>query len=186
MKQRLLTGIISFFFSFFVLSFALAKLSPPIVTRAQVLSAAKTAEPLSSPSEPDPSPATSPQPSAIPSPEIPTPDDSPVPSTTPKPTVSPVSDAQLNEWFTTYANKESVNKDLLKKIAVCESQLHTMATNGPYGGLFQFSTSTWIATRTAMNLNSDPALRFNSQEAIKTAAFRLATVGFAAWPNCSK
>jgi hypothetical protein len=92
--------------------------------------------------------------------------------------------SQLEEWFTKYANKESVNRDLLKKIAVCESGLNIRATNGIYGGLYQFSANTWISTRQAMNMNTDQNLRFNAEEAIRTAAFRIATLGDRAWPNC--
>jgi hypothetical protein len=67
---------------------------------------------------------------------------------------------------------------------VCESGLNIRATNGIYGGLYQFSANTWISTRQAMNMNTDQNLRFNAEEAIRTAAFRIATLGDRAWPNC--
>jgi hypothetical protein len=37
-----------------------------------------------------------------------------------------------------------------------------------------------------MNLDPNPELRFNPEEAIKTAAFKISTVGFSPWPNCGK
>jgi hypothetical protein len=59
-------------------------------------------------------------------------------------------------------------------------------TNGVYGGLFQFSSSTWISTRQAMNLDTNTELRFNPEEAIRTAAFKISTMGLSPWPNCGK
>lgn len=35
-----------------------------------------------------------------------------------------------------------------------------------------------------MNMDTNPALRFNAEEAIRTAAFRFSTDGPNAWPNC--
>ncbi|KKP60032.1 MAG: hypothetical protein UR52_C0001G0112 [Candidatus Gottesmanbacteria bacterium GW2011_GWA1_34_13] len=146
-----------------------------------------------------PTPNLTPSPSIIPSvvltpttsPTIkpkttPTAKSTPKPSQTPKPSASPISVSQLDEWFVKYANKESIDKDLLKKIAYCESKLKPEAINGSYAGLYQFTKNTWISTRTSMNLNTDPDLRFNPEEAIKTAAFRMATQGAGAWPNCGK
>lgn len=71
-------------------------------------------------------------------------------------------------------------------MAVCESNLKPHAKNGDYGGLYQFSARTWKSTRQAMNLDTDPNLRFNPEEAIKTAAFKISTSGLSAWPNCNK
>ncbi len=92
----------------------------------------------------------------------------------------------MDAWFTQYAGSQSVSIEMLRKIAVCESGYNQFARNGIYGGLFQFSSNTWKSTRTHMNADSNPDLRFNAEEAIKTAAFRFATAGYAAWPNCSK
>jgi hypothetical protein len=71
-------------------------------------------------------------------------------------------------------------------MAVCESNLKPQATNGDYAGLYQFSSRTWKSTRQAMNLDNDPVLRFNPEESIKTAAFKISTSGLSAWPNCNK
>jgi hypothetical protein len=35
-----------------------------------------------------------------------------------------------------------------------------------------------------MGLDSNPDLRFNADESIKTAAFKIAHGGIGAWPNC--
>jgi len=117
---------------------------------------------------------------------IPTPTSTPTPLPTSTPTPLPFTTADYEKWFTTYSNNQSINKELLKRIAFCESGLNPRAINGVYGGLYQFSTNSWISTRKSMNQDSNPDLRFNPEEAIKTAAFKIATAGIRAWPNCSK
>jgi hypothetical protein len=112
----------------------------------------------------------------------------PTPTVTPTPTLTPlpiVSTSQLDVWFTLYSNQYSVDKSLLTRIAVCESGLRPEATNGIYGGLFQFSETSWRHTRQTMNVDPNPALRFLPEEAIKTAAFKIAVNGATAWPNCA-
>lgn len=134
-----------------------------------------------------PTPRATPQSTINPSPTTtpkPTPTATPRPTANSKPSTSPVTGAQLDEWFTKYANKESINRDQLRKIAICESNLNPNAVNGIYGGMYQFSSSTWVSTRKSMNADSDPNLRFNAEEAIRTGAFRIATMGDKAWPNC--
>ncbi len=118
---------------------------------------------------------------------IPTPTFTP----TPKPIVTPTpsrrfTSTQFDEWFTRFASESSVDRSLLVKIAVCESGLNTSAVNGIYGGLFQFSSSAWISTRRQMNADTNPELRFNPEQAIRTAAFKIAAGGRGAWPNCGK
>ena len=116
-------------------------------------------------------------------------DDQPLaetPSLTPTPTLPPVTSSQLDQWFTKYSNLYSIDRQKLWKVAVCESNLRPGATNGDYGGLYQFSTNAWKSTRRAMNLDPNPELRFNPEEAIKTAAFKISIVGFSPWPNCGK
>jgi hypothetical protein len=137
-----------------------------------------------------PSPTHLPTMTATPSPtSIPT----PMPTQTPKPTKSPlptptphtVSSQQLDEWFTQYSRTYSVDRQRLFSIAVCESNLHPEATNGVYGGLYQFDTRTWISTRKQMNTDTHADLRFHPEEAIKTAAFLLSTRGHSPWKHCS-
>lgn len=118
--------------------------------------------------------------------ETPIPTVTPKPSATATPTKIQFQFSDLDSLFIKYANQQSINKDLLKKIAVCESNLNPSAVNGDYVGLFQYSSSYWTSMRKRMNLDGNPALRFHAEESIKTAAFTLATAGFAAWPHCSK
>lgn len=119
--------------------------------------------------------------------ETPTPTPTPLPTLTPTPTPTPIIypfPADINSLFSKYSNIESIDRNLLIKIAVCESGLNPKADNGIYGGLYQFSAGSWETTRIRMNLNPDPNLRFNAEEAIKTAAFKLAADGVYAWPHC--
>ena len=118
--------------------------------------------------------------------------ETPIPTATPKPTLTPthppkiVSSSQTSEWVTKYSNLYSVSRDLLWKIGTCESGFNSKATNGIYGGIFQFSEESWISIRRAMNLPDNPILRFDEEESIKTAAYKLSTGGVGAWPNCGK
>ncbi len=115
-----------------------------------------------------------------------TPKPTPFPTSTPLPVFPAFSKDQLNHWIKHYSSLYSVSEELLKKIAVCESKLNPKAQNGPYAGIYQFSSNTWKSTRGTMNLDSDPNLRFNAEEAIKTAAFKISISGPGAWPNCMK
>ena len=116
--------------------------------------------------------------------------ETPIPTPTKRPTLTPtktpipVSAGDLESLMEKYAKKESVDRELLKRIARCESRLNPRAINGPYGGLYQFSAGSWKSVRNAMNENPDPELRFNAEEAIKTAAFKIARGHTGIWPNC--
>lgn len=91
----------------------------------------------------------------------------------------------LKPLFEVWANAFGVDVNLLKGIAKCESHHNPGAANGPYGGMFQFSTSTWESTRNSMAHDPNPDLRFDPEEAIKTAAFKIASGGIRAWANCA-
>jgi len=95
-------------------------------------------------------------------------------------------DLDIHSAFKEYSQKYGVDEGLLKKIAECESGFNPEAVNGPYAGMFQFTSSSWISTRTEMGLNADPDLRFNGSESIRTAAFKISKYGTSAWPVCSK
>jgi|SRR3989344_3926388 len=166
-------GLLTFFISLFSCStaiqiFAAPQLVSPLADNFEYI------EPTPVPASPEPTPS----PTSTPTPK-PTPTPSPSPTPKPKPTTD-----QLEEWFTKYANEQSINKDLLKKIAWCESKYNPHATNGIYGGMYQFSSNTWKSTRHQMNKDDNPDLRFDAEAAIHAAAFRIATVGDKAWPNC--
>lgn len=95
-----------------------------------------------------------------------------------------LSSGDLEELFKHYSNEYGVDEGLLKKIAYCESHYNSEAVNGPYGGMFQFTASSWASARNRMGLDNNSDLRFNSEEAIKTAAFKISQDGTAAWPAC--
>ncbi len=134
---------------------------------------------------PTPTIISTPTPTIIPTP-TPYPTATPTPSPTPAPTPIPVTASQLDEWFTKYSNHYSIDRQKFWNIAVCESGLRPSAINGIYGGLFQFSPATWKTTRTTMQMDPNPDLRFNAEEAIKTAAFKTSVSGLGSWPNCGK
>jgi len=132
---------------------------------------------------PSPTPTNTPTPTSTPTTTpSPTPTITPTPTNTPTPTPLPV--VNYEELFETYASHYSVDKDKLKRIAICESKLNPQATNGDYQGLFQFATVTWSVTRLRMGLDIDPDLRTNPEEAIHTAAFKISRGGESAWKNC--
>jgi len=124
-----------------------------------------------------------PQPTATPTiTSSPTPSPTPTPTNTPTP--MPVS--PFENYFDEFSSKYQVNKDLLKKIAYCESGGHPGAANGEYGGMFQYTVSTWQSTRQQMGADPNPDLRFGAKEAIETTAFKISKGGVNAWRNCSR
>lgn len=116
----------------------------------------------------------------------------PIPTPTSTPTPTPVLvrynyiSSELDSWFNEYGSAYSVDPQILKSIAYCESKFNPAAVNGPYAGLFQYTVSSWISTRNQMNEDSDPDLRFNPAQAIRTSAFKISRGGIGAWPHCGK
>jgi len=106
------------------------------------------------------------------------------PTTKPAPVVS--APADLEALFAQHAATHGVDPMIMKKIAQCESGMRPEATNGPYGGMFQFVSSTWSSNRKAMGKDPNPALRYNAAEAIETAAYKMGRDGYGAWPACSR
>ena len=118
----------------------------------------------------------------------PTPTVTPIPPTptitpTPRPVIAP---ADLDELFKKYSSQYSIDYELLKRIAKCESGFSTGVSAHGYAGLFQFSEVLWTQTRNLLNQNPDPNLRFSAEESIKTAAFMLSQGHLGIWPNCAK
>lgn len=114
-----------------------------------------------------------------------------LPTVTPLPTEEPTPEPtnppapELEAMFDKYSSEYGVDKELMKKIAKCESGFNTTSNNsGMYLGMFQFGSSTWVANRNRMGLDSNPDLRTNPEEAIRTAAYVISTRGTGAWPNC--
>lgn len=83
-----------------------------------------------------------------------------------------------------YASTYGVDKNMMIGIAKCESNFKENAVNGPYVGIYQFVAGTWISNRRVMGLDESPDLRYNAEESIKTAAFKMSRDGFGAWPVC--
>ncbi len=110
------------------------------------------------------------------------------PTTAPVVITPPVAPSELDTLFEMYANQYGISSATLKVIANCESKFNpsALSKNGLYGGLFQYSPSTWASTRRSMGLDESPELRFNAEEAIKTTAFKIANGGIGAWPHCGK
>src|SRR3989344_3162791 len=101
---------------------------------------------------------------------------SPTPTLTPTPTLEPtptpiIASSDFESYFTQYSNEYTIDKEFLKRIANCESGLNSNAVYMNYAGLFQFSEQAWMTARNSMGQNNDLGLRFNPQEAIRTAAF---------------
>lgn len=116
---------------------------------------------------------------------FPTPTSAPPTATPqPKPTIEVIAD--LETLFTKYGDEYHVDKELLKKIAKCESGFNSQSDTGLYAGMFQFASQTWISTRTLMGLDPNPDLRKNAEESIRTAAFMVSRGQQNAWPTCSK
>ena len=126
---------------------------------------------------------------------IPTPSQAPKPTPTTTPTLIPTSTPTVIptpppfdavSLVSKYAQEYGVDEEILFTIGQCESGFDTTSVNGPYGGIYQFHHSTWISIRNLMGLDPDPNLRFNPEESIRTAAFKLAKDGTGAWPACSR
>jgi hypothetical protein len=131
---------------------------------------------------PSPTPTLTPTPTYTPTP-TPTPTNTPTPTITPTP--GPVSiPSQLEPLFQRFASEYNVDKQLLVRIALCESGFNTLAINGDYLGLFQFGTTRWIEYRTQMGHDTNPDLRKIAEESIKTAAFAISRGKLFLWPNC--
>ncbi len=103
-----------------------------------------------------------------------------------KPANGSVPETGFDDIFAKYGEEYGVNADLLKHIAICESGMNPDAVNGPYGGIFQFHPGTWASNRRAMGLTDSESLRFNIEESIRTAAFKINRDGVGAWPVCGR
>lgn len=98
----------------------------------------------------------------------------------------PEAPADLKALFNKYGNEYGIGEQVLEKIGRCESGFNPQAVNGPYAGMYQFVASTWVSNRKAMGLDPNPNLRFNTEEAIRTTAFKISRDGTGAWPVCGR
>jgi soluble lytic murein transglycosylase-like protein len=155
----------------------------PTLAPTQTPTATPTATPRRTPSNtpsatPNPSPTTEPAilPKYTKSPETPSP--------TPRPTAKALTGPEMDALFTKYAAEYNTDRELLRRIAICESSLNPNARNINYVGLYQFGQAAWVSNRQAMGLSTDLTLRIDPEESIKTAAWMLSQGKSAAWPNC--
>jgi hypothetical protein len=95
-----------------------------------------------------------------------------------------IAPTEVENMITGHAAQYGVDPNLMKKIAKCESTFNANAVNGSHAGMYQFKDSTWVSTRRAMGLDTNPQLRFDANEATKTAAFKIAHGGKQAWQQC--
>jgi hypothetical protein len=128
-------------------------------------------------------PTDTPVPTVTPAPVI-TPAPTKIPSPTPYPII--IVSKDLDDLFSKYSSEYNVDKELLKRIANCESSLNPNAVTKNYAGLFQFAQPIWISTRNLMGLNSDAGLRLSAEESIRTAAYLINQGHLGLWPNCGK
>lgn len=112
---------------------------------------------------------------------------SPTPTTTLVTQSVITSPTDLGALFDKYSELYNIKdkEEELKKIAQCESGFHSNSNNnGLYLGMYQFAASSWISVRSTMGLDTNPDLRTNAEEAIKTASFMLSRGQENTWPNC--
>ena len=94
----------------------------------------------------------------------------------------------INNLIDKYASEYKTDQGLMKKIIACESSFDPKAKSRKSSatGLAQFILPTWKETRVEMNLDTNPELRTNAEESIKTMAFKLSTDGTTAWKSSRK
>lgn len=158
------------------------------IEEAPMIEATPTEIPLPTPTKAPfvPSPTKS-TPTPTPQPKADRPlDDTITPTPTPVPVVASVATGvELDNFFTTYSGQYGVDRELLRKIAQCESSFNSNARHLGYGGMYQFSEESWRSARGAMGLDTNPELRFHAEESVKTAAYKLSQPnGANAWPSC--
>jgi hypothetical protein len=90
-----------------------------------------------------------------------------------KPQIIQYSPVEIHEFIERFASSYSVDPNVIRHLAVCESGLNPMAINKNYAGLFQFLPNTWINFRAQMGRDDDINLRLDAKEAIETTAYVL-------------
>jgi len=146
----------------------------PIPTSTSTPTPSPTSTPRPTLSEPDASPSRRPT-STL------TPTFTPTPTTPPPP---PATSEQIQGFIERFAGQYGVDANVLRYIGVCESGLNPLAVNGPYAGIYQFSSSAWINNRKLLGEDTNPDLRFNAEESVQTAAYLLSVGKGYLWPNC--
>jgi hypothetical protein len=121
----------------------------------------------------------------------PTPTPSPIitPKPTPVKTPTPVpqpkySSEEINEFINRFSSQYSVDPNVIRHIALCESGFNPSAIHLSYYGLFQFGPTTWKNIRKEFGEDTNTDLRLNAEEAVQTAAYAVSVGKKGIWPNC--
>ena len=134
-------------------------------------------------------PSDSPSQTSVPTPTLaptPKPTPKPTPVMTPKPVPkTSYSSQQINEFINRFASQYSVDPNVIRSIALCESGFKPSAINRDYAGLFQFGSVTWKNIRREIGEDTNVNLRFNAEEAVQTAAYAVSRGKRGIWPNCN-
>lgn len=114
-----------------------------------------------------------------------TPTKKPTPTPTPTPKPQPkFTSEQVYHFTDRYGILYAVDPNVLRHIAICESGFDPSAHHLWYAGLFQFDSRTWEVYRSKMGWDPDPDIRYNAEEAVKTAAYVLSLGKTQLWPVC--
>lgn len=127
------------------------------------------------------SPTAQPTPTIVVSAVESTPKPKPKPTPVPQPVVT---SQQINEFIERFASQYSVDPNVLRYMALCESGFNPKAYHAGYAGLFQFGPITWKDLRREIGEDPNPDLRYNAEEAVQTAAYTISKGKTALWPNC--
>lgn len=114
---------------------------------------------------------------------VPTP--KPTKKPTPVPTPTPISPAEVSAFVDRFATQYSVDVNVMRHIALCESGFNPNVINGPYVGLFQFDPTTWKDLRLEMGEDSNINLRLSAEESAQTASFAVSIGERNIWPHCN-
>jgi soluble lytic murein transglycosylase-like protein len=106
----------------------------------------------------------------------------PTPTKIPTPTAEP--SAEVNKHIERFSAQFGIDNNVLRHVAVCESGFRSNAINGPYVGLFQFGSTTWVNIRKEIGEDPNPQLRFSAKDAVQTAAYAISKGKGRLWPNC--
>jgi len=110
----------------------------------------------------------------------------PTPTKKPKPVLpAPASSMEVNALIERFSAQYSVDPNVMRHLAICESGFNSSAINGAYVGLFQFGTVTWKNLRKEIGEDMNINLRFSAEESTQTAAYALALGERGIWPNCA-
>ena len=171
-------------FAFVISYYALKHLDTKTGTRVEVLGYSIIAPSVTLAPTLIPTPTPSSTPTLTPTP-VPTATLTPTTIPTPTSVLQPVATPQeINSFIERFAGQYGVDPNVLRHIATCESEFRANAVNGPYVGLYQFSSPTWNVNRVMMGEDVNPDLRANAEEAVQTAAYMFAIGRGNIWPNC--